>query len=68
MSRPEDKLCENCVYWEALEGPRETLGSCHRHAPMPVLHDAWPDTKPARDAWWPLTAPDDWCGEWKEQS
>jgi hypothetical protein len=60
MSRPEGELCENCVYWEAIEGPRETDGRCHRHAPSVALN---PDVNTV----WPLTAPGDWCGEWKEQ-
>jgi hypothetical protein len=59
MSGPNGQCCGDCAYWEGTEGPRETDGRCHRHAPsVPLNH---PDLSTA----WPLTEPDDWCGEWK---
>lgn len=52
--------CATCMFW--AEGENGRTGECRRHAP------------PARStekmtgayALWPLTEPDQWCGEWRQ--
>ena len=44
--------CEDCRYWQH--------GECHRYAPKPVTPQGVAYGGFAR---WPLTNPEDWCGE-----
>jgi hypothetical protein len=46
-----DRICENCRNWRQPEG--EVMGQCHAHAPLTLRA-------------WPLTDPDDFCGEWAQ--
>lgn len=51
-----DIACETCAYWAAQEG--DDAGECRRHSPRP---------RPTEEAaHWPITEPDDWCGEWED--
>lgn len=66
------EACQNCRYWLGLGDGRPT-GFCRRHAPRPVLarneapeggRDGIRDAI-ASETVWPLTARDDWCGEYR---
>ena len=50
MARGPDSCCADCRYWQ----PIGDNGECHRRAPAP---------HPFTDLDWPITAPDDWCGD-----
>jgi len=55
MNTPlEEQCCENCRYLHPQKG------DCRRNAPQP-------SHKEDRDAWWPVVAGDDWCGEWVQR-
>ena len=48
--------CETCLWGEASQKYPELVG-CRRFPPtFPALQ---------KSAVWPLTAPEDWCGEWQ---
>lgn len=55
------RTCKGCLFWHSPDDG--SAGECRRRTPLP-----W--TKPeesedyTRTAWWPNTAPDDWCGDW----
>jgi hypothetical protein len=60
--------CACCRFWVRYEVRPEDdaagLGECRRHAPLPLL--ALQDAAAGGDhlAFWPVTEPDEWCGEW----
>jgi hypothetical protein len=64
MGKPR---CETCRFWESAEpaADESTDGWCHRHPPIP-FH--FPGAREMGQASYspvfPLTAFDDWCGEW----
>ena len=45
--------CTGCAYWAAT-GSGEQAGQCRIGPP-----------RTSATARWPVTAPDDWCGEWQ---
>jgi hypothetical protein len=51
--------CATCRFWEKGGG----RGFCHRHAPRDAVYDSL-GMKNTVD--WPMTDPEDWCGEWKK--
>ena len=56
--------CENCKFWEP--GHTADSGNCRRHAPRFIQGQFQPTEDgymPDRDAIWPRTAADDWCGD-----
>jgi hypothetical protein len=63
--------CNVCRFWLNWDSEMTNLGECHRFPPrMATVHriDAEGESaatiRPA-DGGWPLTAPDDWCGEFQ---
>jgi hypothetical protein len=71
----ENERCETCRFWDG-----ETT-ECHRRAPVTTIAlglsssvkraaSSRSSTSRARKAnrVWPLTQPDDWCGEWDSQT
>lgn len=51
----DDITCSTCAWWAQIDDSE--LGQCRLHAPRPRDHN--------RDSTrWPITAEDDWCGEW----
>ena len=60
MADRRDDQCETCKYWDR-EGGLRIVGRgtkpCRRYAPIASTAKVV--------AQWPLTKPDDWCGEWK---
>ena len=65
-----DEHCETCRFYVAGVID-ERLGVCRRHAPSPLIGSApVRNTKRKlalmfRPACWPLTEPNDWCGEYR---
>jgi hypothetical protein len=63
--------CENCKYWKELgkaefEGGNKKSGQCRRHPPGRFTSDKI--TKASYMRRFPLSAVDDWCGEYKPGS
>lgn len=63
-----ERRCDSCLHWlpdpEAFPG--EPGGQCRRHAPRPVLLALVREGAEVDDVvLWPVTAGDDWCGEWQ---
>lgn len=67
-----DNGCPNCNFWEGI-GPKPfASGECHRHAPAPAplsILDIKMNEKRDPDyvAIWPVTASEDWCGDWEAE-
>jgi hypothetical protein len=66
--------CDTCRFWRNWDSEMTNLGECHRFPPrMATVHqkDAEGETaatiRPA-DGGWPLTSPDDWCGEFQPKA
>lgn len=68
--------CSGCVHWRAIEyrrpgggdighGPHRDpyMGQCRRYAPRPTRQ-----VDDLETVFWPLTAQDDWCGEWEQEA
>jgi len=53
----DDRRCTECRYWRLLE-TNPNQGECRRYAPRP---DAFESIHMM--ATWPITNPEDWCGE-----
>lgn len=52
--------CEDCTHWNPMGS--DDVGECRRHAPIIVQRsNVW------TDGHWPITSPDDWCGEHEYQ-
>ena len=49
--------CKGCRYWVEIDPEKQLAGECHRYAPRPELAVGM------KECDWPLTQPDDWCGE-----
>jgi hypothetical protein len=63
--------CSGCRFWLNWDSEQTNLGECHRFPPrMATVHridveGATTATVRPEDGGWPLTAPDDWCGEFQ---
>ncbi|HEX5272247.1 MAG TPA: hypothetical protein VFW33_17240 [Gemmataceae bacterium] len=64
--------CSECRFWLNWDSEGTNLGECHRFPPRmaTVLRaDAEGGASAVmvrpEDGGWPLTAPDDWCGEFR---
>jgi hypothetical protein len=63
--------CRDCRFWLNWDSEMTNLGECHRFPPRLAVvtrTDAEGDTAATvrpEDGGWPLTAPDDWCGEFQ---
>jgi hypothetical protein len=54
--KPEAEACKNCKFWvKTVE--EEPSGDCRRRPPVILFHHN------QENSGWPLTYPDDWCGE-----
>lgn len=49
--------CRDCRFWEPAKSVPD-VGTCRRYAPQPGEHSP-------RSHYWPESAPDAWCGEFK---
>ncbi len=52
--------CSLCRFWLNWDSEMTNLGECHRYPPPPAAARTDADERG-----WPLTAPDDWCGEFQ---
>ncbi len=63
--------CSECRFWLNWDSEGTNLGECHRFPPrMATVHRIGVEGETAgtvrpEDGGWPLTAPDDWCGEFQ---
>jgi hypothetical protein len=63
--------CNGCRFWLNWDSEDTNLGECHRFPPrMATVNRSGTEgdsTATARpeDGGWPLTYPDDWCGEFQ---
>jgi hypothetical protein len=63
--------CSECRFWLNWDSEGSNLGECHRFPPrMATVLRAGDEGASAvvvrpEDGGWPLTAPDDWCGEYQ---
>jgi len=64
MGNNNMRCCFYCRFWKARES--DGLGWCRRHAPRPVAVKAETDSF-LRDASFPITDGDQWCGEFKKR-
>jgi hypothetical protein len=57
--------CVDCVFWEAINDLDDRVrgGYCRRHAPRPV--SALRRDAGEVEANWPVTEPEDFCGEYQ---
>ena len=59
----EPQGCHDCRYWFVEDG----VGYCRRNPPSPAA----PTPPPGEDdehGTWPVTYPEDWCGEWARET
>lgn len=52
------RACEACAYWNKLE---DDHGECRRHAPQTIAFEV--DDEVKFESMFPVTAADDWCGD-----
>lgn len=63
--------CKGCRFWLNWDTEDSNLGECHRYPPrMAAVLGGGTDGPSAasvrpEDGGWPLTYPDDWCGEFQ---
>ncbi len=65
-----ERRCDRCRFWHEFSGnseatPGEHTGECRRHPPVIVFPFQMHDILPAESGFWPLTRPEDWCGEFQ---
>lgn len=63
--------CSGCRFWLNWDSESTNLGECHRYPPQmetarqtDVEGETIVTVRPS-DGGWPVTAPDDWCGEYQ---
>ncbi len=56
--------CSLCRFWLNWDSEMTNLGECHRFPPRVAASPADGDES-ANQPRWPLTAPDEWCGEFQ---
>jgi hypothetical protein len=64
------RRCSNCSFWSEFTStfptPRDqNRGQCRRNPPVIVYPFELHEVLPADYGFWPLTRPDDWCGEFQ---
>ena len=55
------KACGQCVHWNSLDA---NSGECRRHAPQMVAFEV--DEEVKFESRFPVTASDDWCGDFEK--
>lgn len=64
--------CKGCRFWLAQDKYDGCLGLCRRYAPYPAtvnvtdLESDGKNASPTHESFWPVTASEEWCGEWTE--
>ena len=64
-----NEYCENCKYWKKVthikfEGVKKDGGQCRLHSPRSFFNFFENTPKQVVNYRFPLTACDDWCGEY----
>jgi hypothetical protein len=63
--------CKGCRFWLNWDTEDTNMGECHRFPPRMATVQASGSEGPSKmtvrpeDGGWPLTYPDDWCGEFQ---
>ncbi|KAF0095801.1 MAG: Uncharacterized protein E1N59_577 [Puniceicoccaceae bacterium 5H] len=57
------RACDACQYWQALDN---SDGECRRYAPRSVAFKV--DDNTTFEAKFPVTASNDWCGEFEPKA
>lgn len=63
-----DDGCPNCRFWVEIGEKPYASGECHRYAPAPAPLSTLGEpahNEPHNVAMWPVTASEDWCGDWE---
>jgi hypothetical protein len=55
------RACEACAFWNPME---DSHGECRRHAPQTVAFEV--DDEVKFESMFPVTAADDWCGDFEK--
>jgi hypothetical protein len=64
--------CKGCRFWLNWDAEETNLGECHRFPPRMATvprsgaESTYMATLRPADGGWPLTYPDDWCGEFQQ--
>jgi hypothetical protein len=58
----KDAACKMCVYWKTTTPDR---GECRRHAPQTIVFKV--DDQMKYEYKFPVTAGDDWCGDFERK-
>jgi len=56
------RACAACAYWNKLE---DDAGECRRHAPQTLAFEV--DEEVKFESMFPVTAGDDWCGDFEKK-
>ena len=56
------RACQACAYWNPFESD---AGECRRHAPQTVAFEV--DEEVKFESMFPVTAGDDWCGDFEKK-
>ena len=56
------RACQACAFWNELESD---AGECRRHAPQTVAFEV--DEEVKFESMFPVTAGDDWCGDFEKK-
>lgn len=57
------RACEKCSYWNPIE---DSHGECRRHAPQTIAFEV--DEEVKFESMFPVTAGDDWCGDFSAEA
>lgn len=57
------RACGACAYWNSLG---DETGECRRHAPQTIAFEV--DEEVKFESMFPMTASDDWCGDFSPAS
>lgn len=65
-----ERNCEHCRFWNEFTDIHpapvgQHTGQCRRYPPVIVYPFEMHDVMPADCGFWPLTRPEDWCGEFQ---
>jgi len=56
------RACQACAFWNELESD---AGECRRHAPQTLAFEV--DEEVKFESMFPVTAGDDWCGDFEKK-
>lgn len=59
----QTRACGKCIYWNAMDSDK---GECRRHAPQTIAFEV--DEEIRFESKFPVTASNDWCGDFTPNS